>query len=205
VVSHPSGHGESLSGYAQLPFEHVPLTSNWRDVFPSGQKGSGGVLQSSGVPAHAPATLQVSTDVHGSASSQPAPNGLSGYPQIPRVHKPGSTWHESGGSSQVIPIHGSAAHKPELGSQPAGQGVSVVTNVQFPVAGEHVPPDCAREALPTHDGGGGTQTTVDPPHAPLPSHSSLVVQASPSSQELPCVLNAYEHAPPTGLHTPVVS
>ena len=186
----------------QFPFEQVPLTSNRRDVFGSEQNDCGGALQSSGVPAQAPAALHVSTDVHGSPSSHAAPGGSSEYTHEPAVQTPGSTWHEVGGSPQVIPMHGSAAHKPEAASQPAGQGVSVVTNVQMPLAAEQVPPESVLEAFPTQVGKGGTHTTVDPLQTPLPSHWSAVVQASASSQVVPCVLNAYEHAPFTGLQMP---
>jgi hypothetical protein len=162
-------------------------------------------LQSRGVPAQAPAALHVSTDVHGSPSSHPAPGGSSGYTHEPAVQTPGSTWHDVGGSPQVMPMHGSAAHKPEAASQPAGHGVSVVTNVHVPLEAEQMPPESVREALPTQVGKGGKHTTVDPLQTPLPSHWSPVVQASASSQVVPCVLNAYEHAPLTGLQVPVDS
>lgn len=163
------------------------------------------MLQSKGVPAQAPAALHVSTDVHGSPSSHAAPGGSSEYTQEPAVQTPGSTWHDVGGSPQVMPMHGSAAQRPEAASQPAEQGVSVVTNVQVPLEAEQVPPENVREALPTQVGRGGTHTTVDPLQTPLPSHWSPVVHASASSHVVPCVLNAYEHAPLTGLQMPADS
>jgi hypothetical protein len=105
---------------------------------------------------------------------------------------------------QTTPMHGSALQSPEAASQPKSQCLSVDTIEQLPSAARQEPGWNVREVLESLQVAfPGAHVTAEPPHAPLPSQASDVVQRLPSSQLAPGARGWYEQAPFAGLHVPV--
>jgi hypothetical protein len=86
----------------------------------------------------------------------------------------------------VTLMQGSALQRPDAASHPKSQCLSVDTIEQVPSAAWQAPGWKVRDVFASVQvAAPGVHVLAEPPHAPLPSQTSVIVQRSPSSQVAP--------------------
>jgi hypothetical protein len=191
---------EQLVPFVASGYVHWPVAGS--HVAPLLVRQTGGLLQSTGVPAvHWPAT-HVSLPLQRSLSAHDVPSVTLGYEHWPLLGlhvAPVAVWH-GGGLLHTTAVP--AEHTPFWQVSAPSQALPFEQLVPFGAFGyEHWPVEGSHCALTSVLHVPGLLHTIAVPavHAPA-TQVSLPLQRSLSAHEVPSITGGYEHCPSAGLH-----